>query len=132
MFYILFNTHEKNCKEYGRLYYFTDYYDPPYDCKNYEYLYLPDNDGKIKEEIPDYIWESCYLYFNNITIYKESAYDRIDEVIDRLIHLTYNTENYDEKIIKKSYIEKYYDKIIKNSYNEKYYEKGKNRRYSII
>lgn len=114
-FYILFNIYEKNCKKYGGLYYFTDYFDPPYDCRDYESLYLPDKRGKLTIEIPEYIWESCYLYFDKNNNYDELAYEKIEEMIDRLINLTYNTINYDGKIVKKTCIEKEYEKIMKKN-----------------
>lgn len=114
-FYILFNIYEKNSKEFGGLYYFTDYYDPPYRCNNYDLLYLPDENGKLTIEIPEYIWNSCYIYFDRNNIYEEEAKEKIEEKIDLLIHLTYNTKNYDKKIPKKTNIEKFIEKMSKNN-----------------
>lgn len=87
-FYIMFNFYESNCQKYGGLYYFTDYYSPPYGFEKYTDLKLPGKDGKLSLEIPAGIWRYSWIELDKESIYSsdEKIYDLIDMLINRMFN----------------------------------------------
>jgi hypothetical protein len=87
-FYIMFNFYEPNCEKYGGLYYFTDYYSPPYGFEKYTDLKLPGKDGILSLEIPAGIWRYSWIELDNKSIYKsdEKIYDLIDNLINHVFN----------------------------------------------
>lgn len=87
-FYIMFNFYEPNCQKYGGLYYFTDYYSPPYGFEKYTDLKLPGKDGKLSLEIPTGIWRYSWIELDKESIYSsdEKIYDLIDTLINRMFN----------------------------------------------
>lgn len=87
-FYIMFNFYEPHTEKYGGLYYFTDYYQPPYGFEKYSELKLPGKDGKLSLEIPGYIWRYSWVELDKDSIYEsdEKIYDIIDNLINRVFN----------------------------------------------
>ena len=90
-FYIMFNFYEERCKEYGGLYYFTDYYQPPYGFEKYSELKLPGKDGQLSLELPGYIWMNSWIELDKDSIYNsdEEIYEKIDILINKVFNKFY-------------------------------------------